>query len=295
MMLAVSLVAATVVGVIGYLSGRASLQASAIDQLTTIRELRTGELERVFATIQTGVQLDSRNLSAQNASRVLNEGFAAAQELELTPEQEAELEAYHAEVFVPQLEERSGGSYSPSAFIPDSAAGRYLQYHYSAKVTDFDEALLVMDAGDGSEWSAAHARYHDYFQRLIDTLSYEDVLLLDLDGNVVYTAYSGVDLGTNLETGPFRDSLLADAYREVVRSNSVQTIVTTDFERYAPSLNVPTLWAVSPVGNSTSITGVLAAQIPIETINGIMTGDERWREQGLGATGEVYLAGATTA
>src|SRR4051794_32704623 len=52
MLLAVSLISAGVVGVIGYLNGRESLQAAAFDQLTTIRELRSNAIEREFATIQ---------------------------------------------------------------------------------------------------------------------------------------------------------------------------------------------------------------------------------------------------
>jgi class 3 adenylate cyclase len=100
-----------------------------------------------------------------------------------------------------------------------------------------------------------------------------------------------VDLGTNLSTGPYRDTVLAEAYHETMATNSVSTVATTDFERYIPSLDVPTLWVVSPIGNSTRVTGALAAQIPIETINEAMTGDYAWEQQGLGQTGEVYLAG----
>ncbi|MET0296843.1 MAG: adenylate/guanylate cyclase domain-containing protein, partial [Microbacterium sp.] len=98
-------------------------------------------------------------------------------------------------------------------------------------------------------------------------------------------------LGTNLETGPYRDSLLADAYRDTIATASVNALATTDFERWVPSLGVPTLWVVSPIGNDSAITGALAVQVPLETINGTMTGDEQWADQGLGRTGEVYLAG----
>jgi len=298
MLLGVSLVSSVIVGVIGFVSGRESLRAAAVDQLTTIRELRTGELERVFTTMQDGVTLDSRNLSAQNASRAFNAAFQEAQSLELTPEQEAELEAYYAEEFLPELEARSGQDYDVGAFIPESNAGKYLQYQYTSQYyridesdPDFEVALNATDAGDGSAWSVAHERYHDYFQRLIGALAYDDILMLDTEGNVVYSAYSGIDLGTNVDTGPFRDTALAEAYREVMATNSVSAIATTDFERYVPSLNVPALWVVSPVGNSSGVTGAFAAQIPIDSINNVLTGDDRWKEQGLGDTGEVYVAG----
>lgn len=296
MLLAVSLVSSVIVGIIGFISGRESLRAAAIDQLTTIRELRANEVEQTIAGVQRGVTLDSRNLSAQDASIALNDGFAQLQHTPLAPEQQQELRDYHAESFVPTLEERSGHQYSDTAFIPESPAGQYLQYWYTRNNVAFDDenydqTLRIADAGDGSAYSVAHERYHDYFQRLIDTVGYEDLLVMNLEGDVVYSAYKGVDLGTNLESGPLADSALADAYRDVVASNSVTALETTDFERLFSSLYVPTMWVLSPIGNSERITGVLAAQIPLSTINDTMTGGESWKEQGLGDTGEIYLAG----
>lgn len=291
MLLAVSVISATIVGIIGFISGRESLRASAIDQLTTIRELRVHELETAMAGVQSGVQLDSRNLSAQSASQALNAAWEELESRELTPAQKEQLTAYYTDTFIPRLEERSGETYSETAFIPESNAGQWVQYHYTAQHDDFDESLRDDDGGDGSSFSAAAMQYGDYLSRLVDQVGYEDLLLMNLEGDVVYSAYKGVDLGTNLDTGPFRDSALAQAYREVVASNSVTSVRTTDFERWIPSLNVPTMWVVSPVGNDSQITGVLAAQIPLATVNDILTGGEQWEEQGLGDTGEVYVAG----
>jgi len=291
MLLAVSVVSATIVGIIGYVSGRESLRASAIDQLTTIRELRVHELETSMAGLQRGVQLDSRNLSAQTASKALNAAWDELQSRELTPAQTEELQAYYADTFIPQLEERSGDTYSDTAFVPASNAGKWVQYHFTAQHDDFDEALQDDDGDDGTTFSEASTQYGDYLSRLVEQVGYEDLLMLNLDGDVVYSAYKGTDLGTNLNDGPFRDSMLADAYREVVASNSVNAVRTTDFERWIPSLNVPAYWVVSPIGNDSAVTGVLAVQMSIDTVNDILTGGEQWAEQGLGQTGEVYVAG----
>ncbi|GAA1928222.1 adenylate/guanylate cyclase domain-containing protein [Microbacterium aoyamense] len=291
MLLGVSVISSVIVGVIGYVSGRESLREAAIDQLTTIRELRVGEIETAMAGAQKGVQLDSRNLSAQTLSREMNAAWDDLQSRELTPAQEAELEYYYADTFIPELSARTGDSYSTTAFIPQSNAGKWAQYHFTIQNADFDAALDDNDGGDGTRFSEVAGQYGDYLSRLVTQVGYEDLLLLNLDGDVMYSAYKGIDLGTNLNDGPFADSLLADAYREVVATNSVSTFRTTDFERWIPSLNVPTIWVVSPIGNDSAVTGVLAVQIPLETINAVMTGGEDWKEQGLGDTGEVYLAG----
>ncbi len=291
MLLSVSLISSVIVGVIGFVSGRESLRAAAIDQLTTIRELRTGEIESAMAGVQRGVSLDSRNLSAQTASLALNAAFDELQSRTLTPAEEAQLEAYYADSFIPDLEKRSGQQYGDTAFIPTSNAGKWLQYHYTAQFKDFDQALATDDGHDGTSFSSAAMQYGDYLSRLVSQVGYEDLLLMNLDGDVVYSAYKGVDLGTNLNDGPYRDSVLAKAYRTVIATNSVDAVETTDFERYVPSLNVPTIWVVSPVGNNSRVTGALAAQVPLSTINDVMTGSGKWAQQGLGKTGEVYLAG----
>lgn len=291
MLLGVSLVSSLIVGVIGFVSGRESLRAAAVDQLTTIRELRAFEIETTMAGMQRGVTLDSRNLSAQTASKALNAGWDELQTRELTAEQEAELEAYYTDFFVPDLESRTGDEYGDTAFIPESNAGKWAQYHFTVPHDDFDEALVDNDGGDGTPYSEAASQYGDYLTRLVQQVGYEDILMMNLEGDVVYSAYKGVDLGTNLETGPYRDSQLADAFRATVATNSVDAQETTDFERWIPSLGVPTLWVVSPIGNDSAVTGVMAVQVPLATINDTMTGTEKWKDQGLGDTGEVYLAG----
>ncbi len=45
------------------------------------------------------------------------------------------------------------------------------------------------------------------------------------------------------------------------------------------------------MGTDGKLTGVLAFQINVDTINNVMTGNKGWAKQGLGQTGEVYLAG----
>lgn len=293
MLLAVSLVSSIVVGVIGFVSGRDSLREAAIDQLTTIRELRADSIEREFASIQQGVVLDSRNASAVEGAQAFVSAFDELQSTELSAEESAELDAFYADEFLPALEARTGEDYAPETFVPASAAGEYLQSHYVANrpYDDYDAGLALSDAGDGSAWSAANARYGPYFSGLVDALDYEDVLVLDRDGNVVYSAYKSVDLGVNMNEEPYTSSALTTAVNDAYATGSLNTFVTTDFERYLPSLGVPTAWVVSPLGTTTDLVGALAVQVPIDQINAVMTGDEQWEEQGLGETGEVYIAG----
>lgn len=292
MLLGVTVVTAGVVGVVGYLSATASLKDAALHQLQALRATRASEIERTFQNIETAAVLESANESAVGASLAFNAAFDQLSTATLSDAQRSALDAFYRDSFIPDLEKRAGSDYSAAAFTPTSSAEAYLQALYTAPFdSDFDKSFATVDAGDGSAWSAASAKYHDYFAAQITQLGYDDALLLNTKGDVVYSAYKGVDLGTSLETGPYRDSLLTDAYQSVLKSNTLDTVVITDYERYLPSLGVPTIWVVSPVGTPAAITGALAFQVPSSTINDVMTGKGAWTAQGLGKTGETYLAG----
>lgn len=291
MLLAVSIVAALVVGVVGYLNGRASLENAAFNQVTSLRESRTTELKRSFGQFTQTVVAQTRNASVIGATKAFESGWDELQSRPVSDDDHAKVDAWYRDSFVPQLDERSGGSANPDQFAPTEDPQAYLQARYTAPFTDYDKAIEQDDAGDGSAWSKAHAEYQSYFQQAVESAGYEDLLLMNTDGDVVYSAYSGADLGTNLDDGPYRDSNLATGYEQALQLTSADDFVVTDFARYVPSLNVPTLWVMSPVGEDGKVIGVMAVQVPIDLINQVMTGNEQWKDDGLGDTGESYLVG----
>lgn len=290
MLLLVSVISITVTGTIGYVNGRESLTEAAYSQLTTIRELRANQVENAVRMLQEGAITQSRTSDTVQASLAFNAAFAQLNADGPYPEDRERLLAYYADVFVPELEARSGIDYTPEGLLPQTEAGIYLQSRYGTS-GDYEESLVLADAGDGSAWSAASARFNTYFQDVIAELGYEDILLTNTEGQVVYSAYKGIDLGDDLFTAPASQTVLSDAVSEVLGTGSRDVTVMTDFERYVPSLDVPTAWMVTPVGTDAEITGTMAIQVPITTLNDVLTGGEQWGSQGLGETGEVFLVG----
>ncbi len=106
----------------------------------------------------------------------------------------------------------------------------------------------------------------------------------------MYTAYKGIDLGTNILTGPYRGGTLTEAYTKAMQANDVDYVGVTDFSDYQPA-DEPTAWMVSPVGAAGRVDGVMALQFPISKINSLMTMDKRWEESGMGKTGETFIVG----
>ena len=249
MLLATSILSALVVGFVGYTSGKNALQNAAFNLLTQVRESRAREITSFFDQLKNSLVIYTRGSTAIEAVQGFIAGFDALKSSMITPAQETALDDYYSNTFIKGLEGNTGNTSDPAGFVPTDPAQKYLQANYTAPSTSFDESIKVDDAGDGSAWSATHAQYHDYFRELVDRFQFEDALLLDTNGNVVYSAYSGADLGTNVETGPYRDSNLADAYKDAMASNAVDFVELTDYARYQPSYGVPTAWAVSPIGS----------------------------------------------
>ena len=291
MLLGVSLASNVLVGVIGYVNATDSLRDAAFERLVEVRDSRAREISRLFSTIESTVIVHSRGQSVVDATLAFTQAFDELGDVALTDEQAALLESYYSDTFGPRLSEATGSVANVESFVPNTAAARYLQVVYTAPHDSFDAAIAVDDAGDGSTWSSVHARYHDYFRSMTALLDYEDVLLLDADGRVVYSAFKGVDLGTNVLSGPYRFSNLSAAYGRAMGSNLLGEVSFTDFEAYPPSLNLPAGWAVTPIGSGGELIGAMAVELPIERLSNVMTADGDWSQGGLGATGETYLVG----
>ncbi|MGB3353696.1 MAG: adenylate/guanylate cyclase domain-containing protein [Mycobacterium sp.] len=291
-LLVVSVVSVLVAGAIGYASGTESLTNAEFKRMTQLRESRAREITAYYRTVTDAASIVTHGTTTVNAARDFSAAFAELDATPPPPEARAAVTDYYEDVFAPLLSERTGQPADPTLFEPTGNAAIYLQNAYSVPADgDFDAALTMQAAGDPSAWSAVNARYQGFFADLTTRFGFEDSVILDTNGNVVYTAYKGADLGTNLFTGPYRTSLLADAYRQTLQATSVDQTIVTDFERYPPSYDKPTPWVLSPIGSGGSIVGVLALQLPLDGINNVMTGDRGWEEDGLGATGETYLAG----
>lgn len=290
MLLATSILSAAVVGAIGYQSGRESLRNSVFDRLTEIRQSQSRQLSTQISDLKNSLVIYTRGATTTQALQAFTAGFDQLADATITPQQQQAITNYYNNQFAKVEDNQTGDEVDVSALLPTSNAQKYLQANYTTPFTDWDKSIRFDDARDGSPWSAANARYNDFFREIVTRFEFEDALLLDTRGNVVYSAYKGVDLGTNILNGPYRTGNLTEAYLKAMASNAVDYVTVTDFGDYQPAPS-PTAWLVSPVGDLGHVEGVLALQFPISKINRLMTMDKRWEESGMGKTGETYIVG----
>ncbi len=111
---------------------------------------------------------------------------------------------------------------------------------------------------------------------------YHDILLIDDQGNVIFSLRGESDLGTNLLQGPYRDTGLATGFQQAM------TFLLSDlsrFEPYAPSRNAVTAFAVTPILDAGRPIGAIALQVNLATLMPVIVDST-----GLGRTGETVLA-----
>ncbi|QNI07822.1 HAMP domain-containing protein [Mycobacterium kubicae] len=290
-LLVCSIMSVALVGVIGYLSGRSALRDLASERLVELRESQKQQVEALFREMTNALVVYSSGFSVVEATQAFTAGFAQLANATINPAQQQALVNYYNNQLIKPISRTTGDDLDINALMPSTNAEKYLQAHYTAPFASAADAMDHEDAGDGSAWSAANAKFNFYLRSVVTRFEYRDALLLDMDGNVVYTVNKGPDLGTNVLTGPYRETNLREAYQKALRSNDIDFVWITDFQQYQPQLDAPTAWVVSPVGMNGKIQGVMALPVPISKINKIMNADKHWENAGMGPSTETYLAG----
>lgn len=145
-----------------------------------------------------------------------------------------------------------------------------------------------LDVADGYDaYDTAHAKYHPWFRNLVKTKGYYDVFLISKKGKVAYSVFKELDFATDLKSGEWKDTGLAEVYNKLTEDFKPGAVAFSDMAAYAPSAGAPAGFVGSPVfGDHGQALGMLVFQMPLGKINGIMK-----ERSGLGKTGETYLVG----
>ncbi|MDA3951233.1 MAG: methyl-accepting chemotaxis protein, partial [Spirochaeta sp.] len=123
----------------------------------------------------------------------------------------------------------------------------------------------------------------EFLNEYVEAYGYYDLFLVHPDGDVFYSVAKEADYGTNILTGEYSDSSLAHAVEEAL---DTRRFGFGDFQPYAPSGGEPAAFVAEPLVIGNEVEVVVALQLPLDQINGIM--QER---TGMGETGETYLVG----
>ncbi len=291
-LLTVSSVSILVTAYLGYRSARTNLTDRAFSQLTSLRASKSYQIEAYIQTIRNHVQTLSEDPAVVAAMRDFNATYGQLETVAPPADGKATLTAYYQTEFLPRLAKTGQGTPVLGAFLPDTSASSYLQYHYIAdNPNPVGQKDALDQANDGSAYSQVHGRLHPTFRNIIQNFGYYDMFLINPQGTIVYTVYKETDFTSNLTTGPYNESNLARLVASVRGSREQGYAQIVDFEAYGPSYGAPAAFIAAPIFDESEFLGVLAVQVPVDEVNNVMTGNRNWQSDGLGESGETYLVG----
>ncbi|MFN3198274.1 MAG: methyl-accepting chemotaxis protein [Bradymonadia bacterium] len=241
---------ASISGVVGYQNATKILEHQAKEHLESLTQSRRSELESYLKSIDETLAISAGNAQVKAA---LSEFGAAWEKIE-GPEKTLQ------RLYITENPNPTG----------------------KKEELDF--------ASDGSEYSAVHKRHHIWFRDLLRRQGYYDIFLFNTEGDLIYTVFKELDYATNMNTGEWKDTDLANVFRESLASGQPGFVTFKDFKPYAPSHGAPASFIATPViGDGGQTIGVLAFQMPIDRLNALMG-----RTTGLGETGETFIVGTDT-
>jgi methyl-accepting chemotaxis protein len=282
------------VGYLGLTWARESLKTQIFNQLSSLRNSQSYQIEFYFQTIRHHVETLSEDRMIVEAMMEFNQAFQDINQQSIPKDWDNKITSFYQKEFFPRLSRSYAKELDLSAYKPSTNVARYLQYHYLANnpypVGKKDQLIT---AADGSEYSKIHSKYHQLFQNLIKKFGYYDFFLIDPNtSEIVYTVYKETDFGTSLNTGKLAESNFARLVNTVKENPNRGVVQIVDYEPYQPSYMSPAAFLAAPIYNGENLVGILAIQLPVDQINRVLTSNKNWKNNGLGNTGETYMVGA---
>lgn len=253
-----------------------SRQAAEMEVQTAL-DLKGAAVERYFDGLMRAVEGMARH---PDTARTLDDLATAADALAADPALVPDMAALSAR-YDHQLAKTAGAGPQDRARWMEGLGpvGTALQHLYiGTNPAAIGSKQDTDDAGDGSAYSAIHARIHPVWRDFMQRYGLYDVFLIEpRDGRIVYSVYKEVDYATSLRHGPYADTAFGRAAQSLLMSNGAEPATITDFEAYAPSYNAQAFFLLVPVHRGERLAGLLAVQVPIDFANALLYAKEYGR------------------
>jgi|GEM_PF-521089 methyl-accepting chemotaxis protein len=259
------------------------------NRLISLRESKKTEIENYFKQIGSQVITYSSNRMIVDAMKSFDEAFFAEEVLSLTTDSNGLNERYKYQ------QENTPGATSDaiSKWLPTKEVSKIFQTLYISGNSNPIGSKEILDASsEPIEYNSLHRKYHPIIRQFLSEFGYYDIFLVESNtGHIVYSVFKEVDYSTSLLTGPYADTGIGRAFKAAKAMNDPNGIYIDDFKSYEPSYNAAASFISSPIYDGDQKVGVLIFQAPVDVINSVMTNNNRWKDVGLGDSGEVYMVG----
>jgi methyl-accepting chemotaxis protein len=164
----------------------------------------------------------------------------------------------------------------------DKAAATLTKIYVTENPHPAEERDQLVKAGR-KPYDKAHAEHHTALREYADANDHPDLLLLNLNGDVIYSVRKRGDFGVNVTSGDWQETPLAAAFTRIVETGA-EEIVAYDPVAYPGRDGAPTGFLAAPVSVGSKTIGVVVYQTPVEKISSLLA-----NYAGLGETGNILL------
>lgn len=278
---------------------RSSLEEDAKQSLTAIRDITATEITHYIQTIEKQAISLSENLMVVDAmnefSGAFGEYISNLSDNDILIRKES-VRQYYQESFAQHFSSLNNNEEANinALLEPLDKESIALQYEFISNNSAPLGSKHVLDKPiQPSTYAELHQKYHPILRSYIERFGFYDLFLVDhVTGDIVYSVFKELDYTTSLIDGPYADSGIGQAFRAANSASNNEFIRLTDFAPYVPSYNAPASFIATPIFAKNKKVGVLILQMPVDNINAVMTHNQKWKDSGLGDSGESYLVGS---
>lgn len=270
---------------------------SRFEQLKSITATKKRNIEYYFDIIRNQIISFSEDIMIVEAVKAFRSAFYGIK-VDLDAEElksvRSRVTAYYRNDFIPKLNDYVSMELEIGNYLPSDPRTLIFQDLYIASnpyPTGSKSALN--EPGDGSTYSKVHGVYHSILRNFLEKFGYYDIFLIDAStGDMLYSVFKEVDFATNLLNGQYSKANFGKVVRNAIESTDRNFVQLIDFEPYDPSYHAPASFIATVVYDGDEKIGILVFQMPIQKINQILTGNNSWRSDGLGDSGETFIVGS---
>lgn len=260
---------------------------TAEEHLTSEREEKKLNIEAQLNVMRQQIQFESSSLFTIDAAIAFTQAF---DDYQVTNTNFSELQNFYNTQFKKQYTSLTQASLNVDLFKGISDKARAFQQAYIATSPyPLGEKNSLLSSNQIPQYDDIHAQYHHEFNQFLEVNGYYDIFIISPDrGDIVYSVYKELDYATNLKSGPYSQSGIAQAYKKALKLKKGRSAFV-DFAPYTPSYESPASFISSPIYQDNNLVGVLIYQFPIGRINDVMTSNQKWKAAGYGDSGEAYI------
>ena len=280
--LLVGIVPLVILMFLGFWFAGNQLRDKNFEQLNAIREYKKQTIEEYFQLVRNEIQYLSENQTIVDAMKDLRQSFHAPAKLTLNESEISKIKNYYKDKIFEKLD-GSLSNFELNRLIPQDSTTLFFQRYYMAEIAGVK---------NDHPYHAVHAKYNQDIADFLKKFKYYDILLIDNEtGHIIYSVDKEIDFATSLKTGPYSQSNIAKVYQEVKQAREPGFVKIYDFEQYTPSFMYPAMFIGAPVFDGKKNIGTLVFELSTKEIDRTMTNEHKWKDVGLGATGESYIVG----